>query len=213
MERLSNNDGNSVLAENEDDDVEPPSPTLSNSPPSMVVSRPEISEDNYRYYLQRQQDIKTAEQLPLMQRRNSNVEAIPEQRRPLNNSKTREYQGRFFSGATGETWRLKEAAQDSRAVMHPGVRSVDDVSALGFDPTSAAVAAAAALSAAGMNDEERARNAAATAAFWAGFRQAAAAAVVASTSKAEDLAPSNFDSPGKPRLFSWMKYVVLHWHD
>nr|CAB3242113.1 ELK protein [Phallusia mammillata] len=209
MERLSHNEGNTGIPGEDEEDGEPPSPTLSNSPPSMVVSRPDVSEEDYHYYLKRQQ-AETAHDLEQFsrqmnqqqQQRKSNHEVLPDQRRSLNGGKSRNYHGHFSTASSsGDGWRLQDGgsgtSDEKRVFSSPALHSrLDDRSNMTLDAKSAAaVAAAAALSAAGMSDEERARTAAATAAFWAGFRQAAAAAVVASTSKAEDILPQNFHSP------------------
>uniref|UniRef100_H2YWC2 ETS domain-containing protein n=1 Tax=Ciona savignyi TaxID=51511 RepID=H2YWC2_CIOSA len=182
MERLTQNEG-CPGGMDDDEEGDPPSPTPSSSPPSMVVGRGEVTEDDYRYFIQRrQQELKELEQVE--QRKKHHNEQKLDQRRQLNKLAYPNYSP---SQSPADSWRHREMADESHippSALQHNSRSVEEVAGMSLEHmTSAAAAAAAALSA---SQEERARSAAATAAFWAGFRQAAAAAVAATTSKTED---------------------------
>nr|NP_001116439.1 Elk protein [Ciona intestinalis]BAE06397.1 transcription factor protein [Ciona intestinalis] len=184
MERLTQNE-NGQGGIDDDDEGDPPSPTPSSSPPSMVVGRSDVTEEDYRYFIQRQQEAKELEQAEKRKKLSHQNEQRQEQRRQL---KQLNYSNYSPTQSPADNWRHREMAEESHHAtgsLQHATRSVEDVArmSLGAASSAAAAAAAAALSA---TQEERARNAAATAAFWAGFRQAAAAAVVASTSKPED---------------------------
>ncbi|CAK8689571.1 uncharacterized protein LOC143459272 [Clavelina lepadiformis] len=194
MERLTHSDGGSNGPADEEDG-NPPSPTLSNSPPSMVVNRPDTSDDGLRYYLHCQQQLSHSEEKDfegsIKSRRKppSQNDVLSSQRRLLTSHNERDSHGRLSPSHSQDSWSLRESNDENRKYAQDALSynaHSSDVSRMSLNATSAAVAAAAALSAASLTEEERARNAGATAAFWAGIRQVVAAAAAASTSTASE---------------------------
>ena len=155
MGRMATDDG-STNRDGEEENGNPPSPTLSNSPPSMVVSKSELQDNYYRCYMQECQaneSLAKAVEQPnskyLNATQGSHVAAN------VKSNVTASHAPRDYcyspSSAMRDVWRPRDGMDEKSA------RGKADVSAL----SSSA-------------NEERARNAAATAVLWAGLQQMSA---------------------------------------
>ena len=167
MSKFSNPEDGLNLGDGEENGS-PPSPTLSSSPPSLVVSKSEPQDDYFRYYMQQYQAnsslAKTYDQTTKYPKSSQqSVSALAEKRIVDNETSqaSREHSHRHSQSASShDVWRPGDA---SKATLSSGTKH-NDVANLSLSATLAA------LSASSLSEEDRVR--AATAALWAGFQQA-----------------------------------------